>query len=722
MSRTPIVKDEMHRLAALHEYDIKHVLFDPVLDKLITLASNIFNVPIVLVSLLESERQLLAAGLGVSFTETPIEIAFCSHVIHREGILVIPDASKDPQFKDNPLVTGEPHLRFYAGMPLRTLSGYAIGALCIIDIKPRLAFSVRDEHNLQDLATLVMDRLEARRLNLARKAGQAVFEKIARTSTDAVICVNKQGIITFWNPSAQKMLGYADGEIIGRSVDTVIPDYLLMQFTRLATDKALLAKGVTLELNVRAKSGVLFLVELSIVMWTNHDGVSYGVILHDAKERRRNEERLFLLAHMDPLTGLANRALLSSNLEQALKKESVACIMLIDLDGFKNINDSLGHASGDDILVSVARKIQRKVRAGDLVARMGGDEFALLFPGMGDREVAATIAEQIVHEISQTMVTGDNPINISASVGIVFYPRHGLTVQELLTSADLALFQAKAEGRNCYRFFTSVLRENFQAWHAFQSEFARAYEKNEFEVFYQPLVSLSNNEIVGAEALLRWRHPQKGLLGPSAFLPALESGNWAECIGDWIMLTACKQAAEWNNAGAKDFRISVNLFSAQFRSGTLSQKIADILNQTGLPASSLEVEITENIILRHDQNMLQPLYALRDAGIGIAFDDYGTGYASLSVLKNYPVTRLKIDQTFVRTMCESPTDAAIVWAIIYLGKSFGLGVIAEGVETLEPCEQLRSRGCDEAQGYLFGHPMSAKDFTKLLKSSHRLAG
>ncbi|QTF08226.1 EAL domain-containing protein [Brenneria izadpanahii] len=722
MSCTPIVKEETNRLAALHEYGIETELFDPSLNKLINLASNIFNVPIVLVSLLESERQLFAAGLGVSFTETPIEIAFCTHAIHQEGILVIPDASKDPNFKDNPLVTGEPHLRFYAGIPLRNLSGYAIGALCIIDIKPRLAFSVRDEHNLQDLAMLVMDRLEARRLNLSRKIGPAVFEKIAKTSTDAVICVDEKGIITFWNPSAQRMLEYAGDEIIGHSVDTVIPDYLLVQFTRLATDKAWLAKGVTLELNVRTKSGVLFLVELSVSMWKNDDAVSYGVILRDTKERRRNEERLFLLAHMDPLTGLANRALLTSNLEQTLKNKSAACIMLIDLDGFKNINDSLGHDCGDDILVSVAKKIQMNVRTGDLAARMGGDEFVLLFPGMDDRDEAATIAEQVIHNISQTMIAGEGPLNVSASVGIVFYPIHGLTAQELLASADLALLQAKSEGRNCYRFFTRVLRENFQAKHAFQSEFARAYKKHEFEVFYQPLVDLSNNEIVGAEALLRWRHPHKGLLSPGAFLSALECGTWAEYVGDWVMLTACKQAAEWHHIGAKDFRISVNLFSAQFRSGMLSQKIADILKLTGLPASSLEVEITENIILRHDKNMLQPLYELRDAGIGIAFDDYGTGYASLSVLKNYPVTRLKIDQSFVRTMCESPTDAAIVWAIIYLGKSFGLGIVAEGIETLEPCEQLKNRGCDEAQGYLFGHPMSAKEFTNLLKSRHRLAG
>ncbi|PWC12140.1 EAL domain-containing protein [Brenneria corticis] len=709
------VGDEANRLAALHEYGIKNTLADPGLDNLVNLAANVFNVPIVLVSLLESERQLLAAGVGVSFSETPIDIAFCLHTILKKRILVVPDTHKDPNFSNNPLVTGAPYIRFYAGIPLRAQSGHAIGALCIIDIKPRSHLNGRDKHNLRDLATLVMDRLEMRRLTLARKASQVRFENISTTSPDAIVCANEKGMITFCNAAAQQMLGYTGNEVVGQDIRAIIPDSFLDQLNLLIADRDSLAKGATLELKVRTKGGALVPVELSISTWQDNAHVSYGAILRDITERRRNEERLFLLAHMDPLTGLANRTLLTSNLVQALKNEASVCIMMVDLDGFKDVNDSLGHASGDAILVNVAKKIQSSVRTGDLVARMGGDEFALLFPGLDNQQVAAQIAEHIIHEISQTMIIDDLQINISASIGTVLYPADGITAQDLLTSADLALYQAKSEGRNCHRFFTQQLRDTFQAKHAFQLEFARAYEKHEFEVFYQPQVRLSNNKIVGAEALLRWRHPHKGLLGPAAFLAALEHGTWAECIGDWVVQTACEQAVAWRNAGAENFRISINLFSAQFRSGTLAQKIMDVLQRTGLPPESLELEITENIILRYDENMLQPLNELRSAGIGIAFDDYGTGYASLSMLKNYPVTRLKIDQTFVRTMCESPSDAAIVRAILYLGKSFGLAVIAEGVETLEQCERLRSKGCEEAQGYLFGHPMSAQDFTRRLK-------
>ncbi|MCU1787834.1 GGDEF and EAL domain-containing protein [Pectobacterium polaris] len=715
MSRAPISKDEDKRLAALREYGIKNVLFDPGLSNLISLAANIFSVPIVLVSLVEAERQLFAASVGVPFCETPRDISFCAHTILKKKIMVVPDALKDARFKNNPLVVGVPYIRFYAGIPLITPSGHAIGTLCIIDLKPRTTFTKRDEHNLQDLASLVMDKLEMRRLELARKASQVRFENIANTSPDTILCVNEKGMITFWNTAAEHMLEYTDEEIIGRSINTIVPDAFVVQLNHLVTDRDSLMKGVTLELNVQAKSGSLVPVELSVSMWEDNDNVSYGAILRDITERRRNEERLFLLAHLDPLTGLANRTLLTSNLETALKNEPAVCIMMVDLDGFKDVNDSLGHSSGDNILVHVAKKIKATVRSGDVVARMGGDEFALLFPGLSDKKVAGKIAEQIIHEISQAMIIDDHQINISASIGAVLYPEYGLTVQDLLTSADLALYQAKSEGRNCYRFFTRELLEVFQAKHAFQLEFVRAYEQHEFEMFYQPQVKLATNEIVGAEALLRWRHPERGLLSPAAFLTALENGPWAERIGDWIVETACRQAAEWSQASDSYFRISINLFSAQFRTGMLAQKIMDILARTGLQPSSLELEITENIILRYDESMLQPLNTLREAGIGIAFDDYGTGYASLSMLKNYPVTRLKIDQTFVRTMCESPPDAAIVRAILYLGKSFGLGVIAEGVETLEQSERLRGKGCEEAQGYLFGHPMPAEEFTQLLK-------
>lgn len=499
MSQAPRLKDEAKRLAALSEYVINHGLCDPGLNNLLNLAANVFNVPIVLVSLIEEQRQLLAAGLGISVCEMSREASFCAHAILRCNIMVIPDA----RFKYNPMIVGTHHIRFYAGIPLRKLSGYAIGTLCIIDLKPRRTLSARDEHNMQDLAALVMDRLEMRRLELARNASQVRFENIANTSPDSIIYVNDKGIITFWNAPAEKKPEYSRAQINDNNIDTIVPKAFIEKFNAVVSDKEALIKCVTVELNVQSRSGALIPVELSVSMWADDVTVSYGAILRDITERRRNEERLFLLAHMDPLTGLANRTLLTSSLEQALKDEPAICVMMVDLDGFKDVNDSLGHARGDEILVSVAKKIQSSVRAGDLVARMGGDEFGVLLPGVSDFKLAAETAERIIQEISQAMIVEEQQINISASVGMVLYPMHGITAQDLLNSADLAIYQAKAEGRNCHRFFTREMREIFQAKHAFQLEFIRAYEQCEFEVFYQPQVNLITNKIIGAEALLR---------------------------------------------------------------------------------------------------------------------------------------------------------------------------------------------------------------------------
>jgi diguanylate cyclase (GGDEF)-like protein len=426
--------------------------------------------------------------------------------------------------------------------------------------------------------------------------------------------------------------------------------------------------------------------------------------------RDENEARLFRLTQLDTLTGLLNRDVLQARLAGMIADGRPGTLMLIDLDGFKYINDTLGHAAGDAVLCSVAKRLSSAARHEDAAARLGGDEFALLLAGATSAAAAAIVAERLIAEISQPVVVDGHPINIGASVGIALHPLHGRDAGQIFANADLALYQAKGEGRHCARLFTNALRDAAEGKVLRDTELREALENGEFELYYQPQVRLTDGALMGAEALLRWRHPTQGLLSPASFICALEGGLLSARVGLWVLETACAQAKLWRAQFAPDFRIGVNLFGSQFRAGNLAEWVNTALIKTGLPPEALEIEITENIILRHEDTMIEPLRALRQQGVGVAFDDYGTGFASLSMLTRYPVSRLKIDRGFTRTVCEDPAEAAIVRAIIGLGHSLGLNVTAEGVETRNQLAWLRKEGCQEGQGYFFGRPMSAAAF------------
>jgi len=711
--RVPINCNEHERLTVLHEYAIDRGIYDPGMDRITQLAVNMFDVPIALVSLVDEKYQLFVSHTGLDACETPRGVSFCSHAIKHTEIMIIPDARRDPRFADNPLVTGEPFIRFYAGAPLITPSEYAIGTLCLIDTKPREGLSKEDQQNLRDLSNLVLDRLELHRLEAGRRASKLRFESIAATSPDAIVCTDGSSNITFFNKAAEKLFGYTSNEIIGCSASLMAPVEMIERLQQLAVAAAdeSFVDARTFEMDVQRKTGSVVPVELSISTWQEDGRPSFGAILRDISERRLNEARLYRLAHLDPLTELPNRAVLQTRIEESVKNEDAACVILLDLDGFKDVNDLLGHAAGDKALLEVADRLRSCIRPSDVVARMGGDEFAILIPALSNSVRAAEVADAAIAAIGEIRSIEGQPVNLGASAGIALFPDHGLHAEELLSSADLALYQAKAEGRNCRRLFTPSLRLASALKRAYLGEFRRALDKGEFELFYQPQVRLSDGELVGAEALLRWHHPEKGLLGPGAFLASLDTSAMATPVGDWVLRTAAQQASEWLDCRPAGFKMGVNLFGAQFHSGDLVSTVSEALRTAGLPGRALELEITENIILRHDDVMLKPLCSIREMGVGIAFDDYGTGYASLSMLKRYPLTRLKIDQSFVRAMCQSPEDAAIVRAILYLGRSFGLDVIAEGAETEEQVARLKKKNCEEVQGFYFGQPMPSSEFS-----------
>ncbi len=427
-------------------------------------------------------------------------------------------------------------------------------------------------------------------------------------------------------------------------------------------------------------------------------------------ERDESERRLFEMTQQDALTGMLNREVLRERLAEAARA-STGALLMIDLDGFKYVNDTLGHSAGDIVLREIAGRIRDAAAWDDTAARLGGDEFALLMPNISTAAVALAKAETLIAAVSQPVLLDGHPINIGASIGIVLHPLHGKDAEQLYANADLALYQAKAEGRHCARLYHPDLRTMAQGKVLRDTELQNALERGEFEMFYQPQIRLADGALTGAEALLRWRHPELGLLKPDSFLAALEGGLLSAKVGAWVIETACRQAAVWRENGMPDFRIAVNLFGAQFRCGNLAEWVSQACGHAGLPVDALEIEITENVILRHEDEIIGPLQELRALGVGVAFDDYGTGFASLSMLKRFPVSRLKIDRSFTKDICDSKADAAVTFAVIGLARALNLAVTAEGIETPAQAAALARQGCDDGQGFYFGKPMSHEAFT-----------
>lgn len=709
----PIPADEDRRLSILAEYQLLDTPPSEDFDRLASLAARLFKVPIVLISLVGKDRQFFKARIGIDLYGSSRDSSFCAHAIMHDDIMFVPDALNDPRFASNPFVLGPPFIRFYAGKPLITPTGERLGTVCLIDSTPRTTFSDDDRANLSDLATLVMERLEIRRLDQIRAISQARFENIAATSPDAIICSDAQGRITFWNRSAEKIFGYAAHEILDKPGATIVPDSWRKvyddELERLQQGEQLKLADQTIELSGLRKDGTEFPAEFSLSTWKESDSTNIGAIVRDTTERRHNEERLFRLASLDALTDLANRGVWRTHLAETLADDIPATVLLIDLDGFKEINDTFGHSAGDAVLKNVAQKMRSTLPNAVMLARLGGDEFVALLPGNGER-AARSAAQRLVRAIAKPYDFAGQAIETSVSIGVSLAPMHGARAEDILGAADLALYKAKSSGKGRYEMFSSPLREVAVARKSFERELRLAFENGEFELFYQPQVSTLTRRLTGAEALIRWRHPTRGLLPPLSFIDVLSEKQSAPAIGAWILRTACAEAARWQ-AAAPGFRISVNLFEAQLRSNRLLSTIRNTLAETGLPAKCLELEIVENTLFRNATVAKNLLHGLREIGVGLSFDDYGTGYASLSLLKTYPVSRLKIDRSFIRNVHEDPENAAVVKAIIYLARNFGLDVIAEGVETERQLDFLHNNACPEVQGYFFGRPVPVSEFT-----------
>lgn len=545
------------------------------------------------------------------------------------------------------------------------------------------------------------------------------LDQFLAASPDAMIVADAGGYILQWNAAAERMFGLSLADAIGTSLDVIVPEQMRGAHTdgmrRLGAGGQPRVVGTVVEVTAQHVDGRQFPVEMSLSMWSENGLARFGAIVRDVSMRRANDERLQHLAHYDQLTLLPNRTSFLEKIDGALAQGTPSTVMLVDLDRFKEVNDQLGHAAGDAVLIETALRIRRCIPVGKAtVARLGGDEFAILVAGSADPFQADAFATLIRNELSRPFSLDGSQVWVGCSLGIAMSPSHGDDPATLIGSADLALYKAKADGGNRQCLFVSTLKAAASARRHLETELRTAWDAKQFEVLYQPQVRLADRQVVGAEALLRWRHPERGLLQPSAFIATLENSSLAAPVGEWVLETACRQGAIWNKMVA-GFRMGVNLFGAQLRSDPLPEVVRSALYQSDFPASQLELEVTENIMLGDDGGGSDQLRALHDMGVGLAFDDYGTGYASLAFLKQFPITRLKIDRGFVSNLRPRGADAAIVQAVIMLARRFGISVIAEGVETEDQEQLLRNWRCPQAQGYLYGQPVAASAFDCLLR-------
>ncbi|MCB1544814.1 MAG: EAL domain-containing protein, partial [Rhodoblastus sp.] len=459
----------------------------------------------------------------------------------------------------------------------------------------------------------------------------------------------------------------------------------------------------------------------------DHTGAVTGVLTSslDITAHKRTEEHLRYLAHHDPLTGLPNRTLLSEKLRgsiaRARRGDKIFALHLIDLDGFKAVNDVYGHSVGDRFLQAIGARLREVVRERDTLARLGGDEFAILQSDVATNYDVAEFSARICEAIAAFVDPETPQMKSTASIGVAIHPNDGADPEELLRNADLAMYKAKGEGGNAYCLFAADMQARARSAMSLETDLRTALANDEFVLYYQPQFDVSTNAIIGVEALLRWNRPGVGIVGPGAFLPQAEENGLIIPINEWVLRKACADARIWQRDAFPLFRVAVNMSPIQFRKKNVPLQVARILSETGLDPRRLELELTENIVMQDIDAVANDLRELNRLGISIAIDDFGTGYSSLSYIKKLPVQRIKIDQSFVRNMTQDPNDSAIVRAIITLGRSLGLEVVAEGVETPKHLQGLREVGCELVQGYLLGRPAPFADISELFVRASPLA-
>ena len=576
-----------------------------------------------------------------------------------------------------------------------------------------------DNTDISDMAQSFNALLESlqhanKRLNL--------FARVFENSHEGVPITDAERKIVAINPAFTQVTGYTQEDVIGQNPKLMSSGRQTPEFYRAMWDSIDGTGQWQGEIWDRRKNGEIYPQWLSIGTLRDEGGkvVNYISIFNDITERKESERHIQFMAHYDALTKLPNRALFGDRLAQALatarRSGKKAALLFLDLDRFKSINDSLGHQPGDLLLQSVAARLKSCVREMDTVCRQGGDEFIVLLSEIDKMEDAAHIALKIVEAMSKEHFVGGSNLIITCSIGISIYPDDAVDGSLLIKNADAAMYHAKESGRNNFQFFTPDMNAEASERLALESDLRRAVQHEEFLLHYQPQIDNRSGKIIGMEALIRWRHPDKGMVSPARFIPIAEYCGLINAMGEWVLKTACIQNRKWQDEGLLNVPVAVNISALQFHQKNFKETVARILRESGLAPGYLELEITEGVTVREIEATVRLLNELKQMGVLISIDDFGTGYSSLSYLKRFPIDKLKIDQSFVRDISTDADDAAIVQTIISMGHGLRLKVIAEGVETAEQLAFLKQWQCDEIQGYYFSKPLAADEFAEYVKS------
>ena len=560
--------------------------------------------------------------------------------------------------------------------------------------------------SMRQMARAVLEREDSLRL------AASVFE----SSAEGILITDAQQRILSVNPALVAITGYQPHEVLGKTPAVFKSGRQDAEFYRQMWAEVARTGFWRGEIWNQRKDSVVFpeLLTISAVRDADDNICNYIGSFFDISERKLAEERIQFLAHHDTLTQLPNRSLLNDRLHQAIAKsrrnQDHTAVLFLDLDRFKLINDTLGHHVGDRMLTRVAEMLQGILRETETVARLGGDEFIIVIPELAEVERAATVARKVINLLSVPLTVDGQVLHVTASVGISMYPADGADAATLLSNADTAMYNAKDRGGNNFQFFAPTMNQVIQERVTIEHDLHLALERNEFLLHYQPQVNCLTGEVTGLEALIRWLHPTRGLVSPFHFITIAEETGLIVPIGEWVLWEACRQTRRWHDAGQNGLRISVNLSARQFQQPDLGARIDDVLRTTGIDPATLELELTESMLMIDPDAATDMLRQLAALGVKMAIDDFGTGYSSLAYLKRFPVTRLKIDQSFVRDISSDLNDAAIVSAVVAMAASLKLEVIAEGVETEDQLRYLVAQGCHDIQGYFFSRPKPADEF------------